>query len=248
MSQLVGVKLFVQQFLLAGAARPSEQVKDWRKIMAQPVLTARERQDTGKGAARKLRKEGQIPAVFYGPGLEPQKLAVSYSDFERIVQGTAGENVIISLEVESHGKNAAKSVMLKELQSDPVHERYLHADFYEISMDKEITVNVAIQLKGTPVGVTNGGILENVRREISVSCLPDKLTSTIEVDISEMNIGDALHIEDIQLPEGMTALEEGHLTVAVLAAPAMEKEEEGEEFEEEAAEFETEAAEEPAEE
>jgi large subunit ribosomal protein L25 len=141
--------------------------------------------------------------------------------------------------------------MLKELQSDPVHERYLHADFYEISMDKEITVNVAIQLSGTPVGVTNGGILENVKRELSVSCLPDKLTSAIDVDISDMDIGDAIHIEDIQLPEGMKALEDGHLTVAVIAAPAMEKEEgegEAEEMEEGAAELEGTSAEESGEE
>ncbi len=219
--------------------------------MAQPVLAARERHESGKGAARKLRQQGQIPAVFYGPGQEPMKVAVAYSDFERIVKGTSGENVIIALEVESQGKSQTRSVMLKELQSDPVHEKYLHADFYEISMDKEITVNVAIQLNGTPIGVTNGGILENVRREVSVSCLPDKLTNAIDVDISDMDIGDALHIEDIQLPEGMRALEDGHLTIAVIAAPAVEKEEveeEIEEGEEVAAESEETSAEESAEE
>ncbi|RLF56726.1 MAG: 50S ribosomal protein L25 [Thermoplasmata archaeon] len=200
--------------------------------MAQPVLAARARQETGKGAARKLRQQGQVPAVFYGPGVEPMKLAVPYSDLERILTGVSGENVIIALEVETEGKKHRRSVMLKELQSDPVHEKYLHADFYEISMDKEITVNVAIQLNGTPIGVTNGGILENVRREVSVSCLPDKLTSAIDVDISHMDIGDALHIEDIELPEGMRALEDGHLTIAVVAAPVAEKEEEVEEVEE----------------
>jgi large subunit ribosomal protein L25 len=200
--------------------------------MAQPVLAARERQETGKGAARKLRQQGQIPAVFYGPGLEPMKLAVPYSDLERIVTGVSGENVIIALEVESEGRSQTRSVMLKELQSDPVHEKYLHADFYEISMDKEITVNVAIQLNGTPIGVTNGGILENIRREVAVSCLPGKLVDAIDVDISDMDIGDALHLEDIQLPEGMRALEDGHLTLAVIAAPAVEKEEVEEEVEE----------------
>ena len=200
--------------------------------MAQPILAARERQETGKGAARRLRQQDQIPAVFYGPGLEPMKLAVAYKDLERIVTGVSGENAIIALEVESHGKTQTKSVMLKELQSDPVHERYLHADFYEISMDKEITVDVAIRLQGTPIGVTNGGILENVRREVSVSCLPDKLTNSIDVDISGMDIGDALHIEDIQFPEGMRSLEEGNLTIAVIAAPSVEKEEVEEEIEE----------------
>lgn len=200
--------------------------------MAQAVLAARERRETGKGVARKLRQQGQIPAVFYGPGLEPMKLAVAYRDLERIVTGVSGENVIIALEVESQGKTETKSVMLKELQSDPLHEKYLHADFYEISMDKEITVDVAIRLHGTPIGVTNGGILENVRREVSVSCLPGKLTNTIDVDISHMDIGDGLHIEDIQFPEGMRVLEDERLTIAVIAAPSVEKEEVEEEIEE----------------
>jgi large subunit ribosomal protein L25 len=217
----------------------------------QPALAARERQDSGKGAARKLRQQGRIPAIFYGPGSKPMKLAVDYLDLERIVTGISGENVIIALEIEAQEGNQNKTVMLKELQSDPIHERYLHADFYEISMDKEITVNVAIQLRGTPVGVTNGGILENVKRELSVSCLPDKLTSAIDVDISDMDIGDAVHIEDIQLPEGMRALEDGRLTVAVIAAPAVEKgEAEGEagEAEEGAAELEGTSSEESGEE
>jgi large subunit ribosomal protein L25 len=217
----------------------------------QPALAARERQDSGKGAARRLRQEGRIPAIFYGPDSNPMKLEVDYLDLERIVTGTSGENVIIALEIEAQKGSQNRTVMLKELQSDPVHERYLHADFYEISMDKEITVNVAIQLSGTPVGVTNGGILENVKRELSVSCLPDKLTSAIDVDISDMDIGDAIHIGDIQLPEGMKALEDGHLTVAVIAAPAMEEEEveeEAEEMEEGAAELEGTSAEESGEE
>jgi large subunit ribosomal protein L25 len=217
----------------------------------QPALAARERQESGKGAARKLRQQGRIPAIFYGPGSKPMKLAVDYLDLERIVTGISGENVIIALEIEAQEGNQNKTVMLKELQSDPIHERYLHADFYEISMDKEITVNVAIQLRGTPVGVTNGGILENVKRELSVSCLPDKLTSAIDVDISDMDIGDAVHIEDIQLPEGMRALEDGRLTVAVIAAPAVEKgEAEGEagEAEEGAAELEGTSSEESGEE
>jgi len=193
--------------------------------MAQPVLTAQARQEAGKGAARKLRQRNQIPAIFYGPNSEPTKLVVEYSDLERIVKGSSGENILIDLEMHAEGGTQTKTAMLKELQTDPVYERFLHADFYEISMDKEITVNIAIQLVNTPIGVTNGGMLENIRREITVSCLPDKLTKAIDVDISDMDIGDSLHIEDIQLPEGMRALEDGHLTVAVIAAPTVEKEE-----------------------
>lgn len=202
--------------------------------MNQLVLPAQTRQDTGKGAARKLRQQGQIPAVFYGPNSGPTMLAVECSALEKILKGGTGENVLIDLQVHSGDGMETKTTMLKELQTDPLDDRPLHADFYEVSMDKEITVNVAIQLINTPVGVTNGGMLEHIRRELTVSCLPGKLTHSIDADVSKLDIGDALHIEDIALPEGMTALEDGHLTVAVVAAPsAAEKmvEEEEEEME-----------------
>jgi large subunit ribosomal protein L25 len=192
--------------------------------MDQPVLVARTRQDTGKGAARKLRRNDQLPAIFYGPGSEATMLTVKYSDFEKIIKGGSGENTLFNLEIQAKDGNRTRTAMLKEVQSDPVLNSYLHADFYEISMDKEITVNVAIELKGTPVGVTNGGMLENIRRELTVTCLPGKLTRTIEVDISNLDIGDTLHLEDIRLPEGMKAMEDSHLAVAVIAAPAVAEE------------------------
>ncbi len=199
--------------------------------MDQPVLVAQERVQTGKGAARKLRKNDQLPAIFYGPESENTMLTVSYSDFEKIIQSGSGENTLFNLEIQAKDGNRTKTAMLKELQSDPVENNYLHVDFYEISMDKEITVDVAIELTGTAVGVTNGGILENIRRELTVTCLPGKLTRTIEVDISDLDIGDSLHVEDIRLPEGMTAMEDGHLTVAIIAPPAVEEVEEVEEEE-----------------
>jgi large subunit ribosomal protein L25 len=124
--------------------------------------------------------------------------------------------------------------MLKELQIDPVEDIYLHADFYEISMDREVTVNIAVRLINTPSGVTKGGVLQHVRREITISCLPDNLVEHIDIDVSELAIGDSIHIEDVDLPEGITTAQEGHLTVAVVAAPTVivEEVEEVEELEE----------------
>ncbi len=204
--------------------------------MDQPVLVAQTREQTGKGAARKLRRNDQLPAIFYGPGSETTMLTVNYSEFEKIIQSSSGENTLFNLEIQAKDGNRTKTAMLKEVQSDPVENSYLHVDFYEVSLDKEVTVNVAIELTGTAVGVTNGGILENIRRELTVSCLPGKLTSTIEVDISDLEIGDTVHVEDIPLPEGMKAMEEGHLTVAVIAPPIVEEVEEVEEEEAEEAE------------
>jgi large subunit ribosomal protein L25 len=212
--------------------------------MAKQVLSARTRDSKGKGAARKFRKNKQIPAIFYGPDTEPVMLAADYPELERIIRQSSGENIILDLKVESEDGTEIKSVILKELQVDPITDIFLHADFYEITMDKEITVPVPVHLINTPVGVTDGGILQHVRRELTVSCLPDKLIEALEVDVSGLDIGDSVHVRDIRFPEGITSLDEEHLTVAVVAAPTVMPEEVEEEVEEEAVE--EEAAEEGA--
>ena len=218
--------------------------------MAKPVLNALTRKTRGKGAARKLRRDQQIPANFYGPNAQPIMLAVNYAELERLMRQSAAENIVLDLKIQSDDGSETRSVILKELQVDPTKDIYLHVDFCEISMDKEITVHVPISLTGTPAGAQEGGVLQHVRRELNITCLPDKLIDTLELDVSGLEIGSALHIRDIVLPEGMTTLEEGDLTVALVAAPTAEVEEapaeevEGEEGAEEAAEGETAEAEE----
>jgi large subunit ribosomal protein L25 len=218
--------------------------------MIQPVLAAYLRKKTGKGAARKLRKNNQVPAVFYGPGTDSVMLALDYPELERLLRQASGENIILDLQVKSDGGIESKKAMLKDLQIDPVKDTYIHADFYEITMDKEITVDVTIQLINTPVGVTNGGLLQHIRRELTITCLPDRLIDSFDVDVSGLDIGDSIHIRDIKLPEGITTEEEGHLTVALVAAPTVEVEkgeEEGLKIEEETAELKAESADEPSE-
>lgn len=219
--------------------------------MARPLLGARHRHNKGKGAARELRKNKKVPAIFYGPNTEPRMLALDYPELEGIMKQFAGENIILDLKVHSDGGTETRSVILKDLQIDPIKDTYLHADFYEISMDKEITVNVPIHLTNTPIGVTNGGVLQHIKRELTISCLPDKLVDVLKLDVSGLDIGDSLHVRDIELPEGMTSLDDDHQSVAVVAAPtAMPEEEaeeevegvEGEAVEEETAEPEAEGA------
>lgn len=201
--------------------------------MDKPVLNARTRQIKGKGAAKKLRKNSQIPAVFYGPNKEPINLALDYPELERIMKGSGGENIILDLKVKSDSGTQTLNVILKDLQVDPIKDTYLHADFYEISMDKEITVDIPIHLLNTPAGVEEGGVLQHVRRELSVSCLPDKLIEALEVDVSQLEIGDSVHVRDLVLPEGITSLDEEDLTIAVVAAPTVIEEPVEEEVEEE---------------
>jgi len=197
--------------------------------MQQLTLAAHERETQGKGAARKLRKANQLPAIFYGPNTEPIMLVLDYPEFERIRNLFSGENAILDLHITSSRGEETRKVMLKEVVTDPVKNTCLHADFYEISMDKEISVNIPIRLVNTPVGVTNGGLLQSVRRDLAITCLPDDLIDSVEIDVSKLDIGDSVHIEDIKLPEGIVCDEEGHLTVAVVSPPGAEAEEISEE-------------------
>jgi len=204
--------------------------------MNQPVLTARIRKSKGKGAAKKLRKMAQIPAVFYGPKTEPVMLAVDYPELERLLKQGSSDNVILDLQVQSDQGTETRKAMLKDLLIDPIKDIYLHADFYEISMDKEITVDVPIRLVNSPVGVTDGGILQHIKRELKISCLPGKMINVLEMDVSGLDIGDSLHVEDIDLPEGILSLEEGDLTIATVSAPTVAEKAEEEVIEEELAE------------
>ncbi|MFO8089323.1 MAG: 50S ribosomal protein L25/general stress protein Ctc [Desulfatiglandaceae bacterium] len=201
--------------------------------MSNYTIAADVRKTTGKGAARKLRREGRIPAVLYGRKNEPIMLAVDTVSLERLLRQGAGESSLIDIQVQRENNADRHTVILKELQIDPVKQFFRHADFHEIAMDEEITLEIPIELTGTPAGVEEGGILENIRRYLTVSCLPDKLVDKISVDVSDMGIGDSLHIKDIPLPSGLTVQEEEDLAVATIAAPSIEAEPEAEEAEEE---------------
>jgi large subunit ribosomal protein L25 len=189
--------------------------------MARYTLAARIRSEKGKQAAKKLRRENRIPAIFYGPGAASLMLTVDAHELDMIMKKKTGENVIIGLQIETDKGTDSKTVILKELHSDPVKTDYLHADFYEISMDKELTVDIALHFINTPKGVVNGGMLQPIRREITVSCLPDKLVDFIEVDVSELEIGQSLHIKDVTLPDGIKSLLDLDLTVATVMAPSI---------------------------
>jgi large subunit ribosomal protein L25 len=196
------------------------------------TLAAQIREERGKGAARRLRENGQIPAVFYGPKTSPVALTVDYPELEVILKKAGSENVILDLVMKSGKGDDKRKTMIKELQVDAISQKPLHADFYEISMDQEITVNVAIHLINTPIGVTNGGIQQQIRRDVTISCLPDKLMEKIDLDVSGLDIGDSYHISDLELPEGVRTDLEGHLTVVTVVAPTMESEIEEEILEE----------------
>ena len=200
--------------------------------MDQHILTASIREGKGKQAAKKLRRENRVPATFYGPGKDPVMLSISSLDLNKIMKSTSGENIILTLKIESDKGTDNRMVMLKELQTNPIKDTLIHADFLEISMDKEITLDIPIRLINTAIGTTNGGILQQARRDIHIVCLPNQVVEQIEVDISALDIGDSLHIGDIVLPEGIKTTLEDSLAVAMVVAPTIEEEPEEEEIEE----------------
>jgi len=196
-------------------------------------IDAKERNRKGKGASRRIRSSGGLPAVFYGPGAEHSiMLSIDYKGFVMSLKGRPAENIIFDLRIESNGRSQSKQVMIKELQRDPVTRDYLHVDFCEISMGKEIEASILLQLVNTPIGVTKGGLLEHTRRELSVSCLPRDLVDEIEIDVSGLDIGDSLHVRDIALPPGLRSTENEDLAVASVVAPTISTEAEGRETEE----------------
>jgi len=201
--------------------------------MATIKLDSKKRTMTGKGSARKLRSAGRLPVILYGPEMSPIMLSLDYKQLQKIIRGKSAENIIFDLKVDSNGTNQSKRVMIKELQKDPVTREYLHVDFYEISMEKELEVDIPLYLVNTPIGVTEGGILEHIRREVKVSCMPKNLVDKIEIDVSGLAIGQSLHIEDIDLPSGLKTIEDGDLTIATVVAPSIEEEVVEEELEEE---------------
>ena len=208
--------------------------------MDQYTLSAQVRDQTGTQSVKKMRNENQIPAVFYGPESKPTPITINYTDLEKIIKQAGSENMIIGLEINNKDNTLdKKQVMLKELQVDPIKDKYIHADFYEIRMDQELVLDIPVTLVNSPKGVNMGGILQHIKRELTVSCLPDKIVDQLELDVSDLDIGDTLHIKDILLPEGVRAIDDENLTVATVIAPIapeeeeLEEELEGEETEEE---------------
>jgi large subunit ribosomal protein L25 len=161
-------------------------------------------------------------------------LAMDYSELKKTLKGRAAENIIFDLTINGGKKGQSKKVMIKEIQRDPVKRDYLHVDLFEISMAKELEVDIPLDLLNTPIGVDQGGILQHIRREVKAACLPQDLVDKIEVDVSGLDIGQSLHIRDISFPPGLKPLEDEDLAVVTVVAPTVTpevEEEEGEEVE-----------------
>jgi len=200
-------------------------------------LKATQRSTFGKNPARALRRQGLVPAVLYGPRRETLPLTVSPMDLEKIYKTSGTEQVILNLVIEN-GVTQNVTAMIREVQTAPVTRQYLHIDFFEISLDEEVVVDVPIEVIGKSKGVERGGFLQLVRHELEVSCLPVDMPDKIEIDVTDLDIGDAIHVGDIQMGDRITLLTDVGYTVLTVVAPTVEEEKLPEEEAEEAGEAE----------
>ncbi len=193
--------------------------------MEAVTLQAKERANTGKGYTRRLRKSGSVPAVVYGKELGSQALEVSAKEVEKLLN-TYGGNALVKLQVA--GKE--HDTLVREVQRHPIRGDVIHVDFQQISLKEKLQTVVPVHLTGEAQGVRDGGILQHGLREVEVECLPTDIPDYIEVDISDLKIGDTITVADLQAGKNVEILSEANSVIATIVAPRMGEEKETEEI------------------
>jgi large subunit ribosomal protein L25 len=190
--------------------------------MQRPILTAEIREGVGKEKAKKLRTKGLIPAIFYGPRSQTIPLVIDSKELAKVLQTEAGENVLIDLDIRKGNQSDRKVVMVKDIQIDPLQRITLHTDFFEVTMDEMVTVEVPVHLVGKPEGTKMGGILDQIRRVIQIQCFPGDIPKSIDIDVSPLKIGDSIHVQDI-IVEKVKILSDTNYTIATVVPPVVEE-------------------------
>lgn len=191
-------------------------------------LKAKVRQETGKGMARALRRDERVPAIVYGSKVDPVMLSIGTVEFDKIVRDNGVQGVFLKLAVDGETKKT-RTVMLKEIQMDVFQKEYLHVDFHEIDMETKVSVEVPVRIAGDAKGIIEGGVLQIIRRELVVFCKPVDVPEYISIDVSDMEIGDSVHVEEIVIDEKVEIPHEVDFTVLTLVPPTAEEVEEEDE-------------------
>jgi large subunit ribosomal protein L25 len=185
-------------------------------------INVERRTGNGKGPARRLRADGQVPAILYGPKRTTTAIMVPREQFERRLAHLEGSHLIRLLHQGSDAELHERMVLVREMQLHPVSGRVLHADFYEVDLTERLIVSVPLHFTGKAVGVVNGGIMQPILREIEVECLPTEIPEFIEVDVTPLGIHDAVHVADLKLPEGVTPVGDATQTLVTVLPPSVE--------------------------
>ncbi|MDH3959919.1 MAG: 50S ribosomal protein L25 [Desulfuromonadales bacterium] len=198
--------------------------------MAKSVLNVETRVRTGKGGSRKVRQDGLVPAVVYGKGVEALNLRLDPKALQKAVATEAGWNTLITLK--GDGPFDGLVVILKDMQIDAIRRNPMHVDFLAIDLNKTLAVMVPVQPVGKSKGEIEGGTLQLVRHEVEVYCLPTNIPTSLEIDVTALNIGEVVHIDELSLPEGVESQHDVNFTVLTVVGRMAEEVEVGEEGEE----------------
>lgn len=190
--------------------------------MEQINLTASQRAETGKNAARRLRSAGRVPAVIYGASIKGDALSISLNnkELDKILHTAAGGNVLVNLRLD--GEAAPRTVMFKEVHLHPLRGSLIHVDMYEVQMDHKITVDVPVHLVGKADGLAFGGIVQVEHRRVRVECFPTQIPDSFELDITPLGVGHSYHVSDIKLAEGVEMLDDPTMTLVSIVSPTAE--------------------------
>ncbi len=192
--------------------------------MSENVLAVELRDGTGKGVTRKIRRAGRVPAVIYGHGKATLSLSLDPKSLESILKASdAGVNTLIGLEGDS--AISGKTVLVKELQRDPIDGFLMHADLFEVDPEEKIAISVPVHVVGTAEGITMGGILDHALREVELECLPSAIPDAIELDVTALSLGDSIHVRDLVVGAGISVRTHEELPVVSVILPTVVEEE-----------------------
>lgn len=186
------------------------------------ILKAQAREDLRNSATKQIRQEGNVPAILYGKKIDNKTVSVGAMDLLKTIR-EVGRNGLISLDIDGSSKH---QVMIYDMQIDPIRNEYTHIDFFEVDMTSEIDVDVPVRLVGEAEGLRDGGIVSQLLYEITVNCLPSDIPEEIEIDIAQLNIGDAIQVADIRSNVQVTIVNEDEDAIVTVQAPAAEVEDE----------------------
>ncbi len=191
----------------------------------QQKVSAQTRTGIGRSAVNKLKQQGLVPAVVYGGHDTPVALQVNAREIGNLLSHATSEHILVDLHIADGAQTTNRLALIQEVQHDPIRQTILHVDFHAVRADEKIHAQIPVDAFGEPSGVRNfGGILEIALHAIEIECLPKDLPEIIRIDVSALNVGEAIHVKDIALPEGVHARHDGDLTVVRVAAPKVEAE------------------------
>lgn len=189
--------------------------------MQQKQMNIELRSKTGKGISRQLRSADMVPGVVYGKGMDPMAVSIKYRELQAAIAGDGGQNNLITL---VGGGNLDQSMaIVVDLQRDAIKGTYKHVDLHRINMNEKLRVTVPVVLKGTAIGVKEGGLLDLAHHELHVECLPGNIPDNIEIDITALKVAHSIHVNEITLPEGVKILDNPKIPVVSVLGRAKEE-------------------------